>query len=125
MEELVGVMKEILAELQSMNKKLDTIAGNGLFSLEDIHSELCTLEEAIDESGEKTVKDIKGAGPYDTITDICKLITSNMDSLRGNGRYNSLSEIGDRISRAQDEIMGPGPYNSIADIYDNMKKQDK
>ncbi len=122
MEELTAVMKEILGELQSMNKKLDTLVGNGMFTIEDIHSELCSLEEVVEETGKHMVQDIKGSGPYDTVTDVCKLITSNMDSLRGNGRFNSLSEIGDRIARCQDEIMGPGPYNSIADMCDSLKK---
>jgi len=62
MDELVSVMKDILAELQEMNSKLDDIKGVGVYnSLADVCDKL---------------DDIKGIGAFNSISDVCDKIDS-------------------------------------------------
>ena len=49
MDELKGVLKDILYELQSINEKIDIIIGDGVYnSLSDIHTKLEAIENVVD-----------------------------------------------------------------------------
>jgi len=62
MDEMIMVMKAMLAELQSINEKLDEIKGDGLY---------CSVTDIYDKLNE-----IQGDGMYNTLSEVCEKLDS-------------------------------------------------
>lgn len=92
MDELVGIMRELLAEIKVMNYKLDAIRGNSLYSMEDMYDKL--------EDIKSEVELIKGDGLYNSVSDICDKIDdvkSEVELIKGDGLYNTISDVCNKL----------------------------